>query len=98
MGKTVEQLLSEISSRELTEWAAYAQLEPFGDERADLRAGIVASTVANFLRDAKKRRKPYRAGDFMPHFGARRRESQTWQQQLHLIEMLNAALGGRDLR
>jgi hypothetical protein len=32
---------------ELAEWAAYYQCEPFGEERADLRAGIVASVIAN---------------------------------------------------
>ncbi len=29
---------------------AYYQVEPFGEERADLRAGIVASTLVNINR------------------------------------------------
>ena len=32
---------------EFIQWLAVYRLSPFGDERADLRAGIVASTVAN---------------------------------------------------
>jgi hypothetical protein len=46
LGKTVGQLLSEITSRELTEWMAYATLEPFGEQRADLRTGLLATVSA----------------------------------------------------
>jgi hypothetical protein len=65
---TVGQLLASISSRELTEWLVYYSLEPFGDERADLRAGIVASTVANSVRDPKRQAKPFEPRQFMPRF------------------------------
>jgi len=92
---TVSELLARISSRELAEWMAYAQLEPFGEERADLRAGIVAATVANTARDPRKRARPFAARDFMPRFGRRR---QTWQEQLRIVEHWNRLLGGRDLR
>jgi hypothetical protein len=40
----VAELEQTMSGRELTEWMAYDSLEPFGDQRADLRAGIVAAT------------------------------------------------------
>lgn len=50
-------------------WSHYAGLEPFGEERADLRAGIVASVIANANRDRKKRPRPYEPTDFMPKFG-----------------------------
>jgi hypothetical protein len=65
---TVSRLLAETTSAELTEWMAFYQLEPFGPERGDLQAGIVAATVANVNRDAKKQKKPYSAQDFMPKF------------------------------
>ena len=45
---------------------AYARLEPFGEDRADLRAGIIASTVANAHRDPKK--SPFKPQDFMPDY------------------------------
>lgn len=48
---------------------AYARLEPFGEERADLRAGIIASTVANVHRSRKQR--PMKPSDFMPKFDYR---------------------------
>ncbi|MGE5619531.1 MAG: DUF4035 domain-containing protein [Sphingomonadaceae bacterium] len=91
---TVAELLSRISSRELTEWIEYAKLEPFGEERADLRAAIVAATIANVYR--RKGSKPFKPSDFMPAFGPE--EAQSVEQQLGIVEMLNAAFGGRDLR
>lgn len=95
LGTTVGELLARISSRELAEWMAYYRIEPWGEERDDLRAGIVASTVANTARDPRKRPRPFRPRDFMPDFG---RPEQTWQEQLQLVEMFNRAFGGRDLR
>ena len=61
---TVKQLLSVIDSDELTEWMAFDRLEPLGEARADLRAGIIAAAVGNhgYLRPDK----PYQASDFMP--------------------------------
>jgi len=75
----------------------YYQLEPFGEERADLRAGIIAATIANTARDPKKRRKPFGPDEFMPQFG-QRQQGQPWEQQLQIVEMLNKAFGGQDLR
>lgn len=74
-------------------------MEPFGEERADLRSAIVACTVANAFRDPKKHPKPYSARDFMPKFGpGEEEEGQTVEEQLALVELLNAAYGGKDLR
>jgi len=57
-----------MSSRLLSEWMAYSAVEPWGEERADLRMGILASVIANTQRDPKKRREPWRPEDFMPKF------------------------------
>lgn len=86
--------LRNISGRELAEWRAFYEIEPFGAEREDLRAGIVASTVANTARNPKRRRRPYRPREFMPNF----RPPMDWQEQLAFVQALNNALGGRDLR
>lgn len=70
LGMTVREAMARVSSREFTEWIAYANLEPFGEERADFRTGIMASTVANVNR--AKGGKEYKPEDFMPDFdGAR---------------------------
>ncbi len=86
-----------MSSREFAEWLALYGMEPFGDARADLRSGIVASVIANVNRDPKKRRRPYKPEDFVPRFESERRQT-SWREQLQFVEMLNTALGGRDLR
>lgn len=80
-----------MDSRELSEWIAYDQLCPFGEERADLRMGILASTIANVNKSRK--RKAYRPQDFMPKF---RPESgpKSWQEIKAVCELLNAAFGG----
>ena len=44
-----------MSSREFAEWLAYERLEPFGPERADARAALVAQTVANYAGRTAKR-------------------------------------------
>jgi hypothetical protein len=92
---TVAELLACISSRELSEWRAYARLNPFGEERGDLQAGIVAATVANTARDPKRRPRPFRARDFMPEF--RSEGQQTMEEQLQIARMY-AAAGYGELR
>jgi hypothetical protein len=61
---TVAELENRLSFRELIEWAAYYRIEPWGEERADLRSGVVAATVANANRG--KKQKPFTPTDFMP--------------------------------
>jgi hypothetical protein len=64
---TVRSLLAEMDSRELTEWMAYDVVEPFGDGRGDIQAGVVASTIANIHRT--KNARPYKPTDFVPRYG-----------------------------
>jgi len=88
-----------LSSADFAEWMAYDQIEPFGESRADLRAGIIAATTANVWRGDDV--EPFEPSDFMPVFSAENEaadEPQTWQEQMILVEMLNTALGGHDLR
>ena len=48
------------------EWRDYDSLEPFGEERADLRSGTIASVVANVHAGKGGRR--FKPADFMPQF------------------------------
>ena len=66
---TVEELGQRMSSRELTEWRAYYDLEPFGDCREDFRTGILASLIANMFRG--KGDKVTAPLDFMIHQDAK---------------------------
>jgi hypothetical protein len=61
---TVRELLSKLSSDEISEWMAFYQLEPFGDFRADYRSALVTSTFANAHR--QKDSPPFKPEDFMP--------------------------------
>lgn len=63
---TVRELLTRIDSRELTEWMAFFELEPWGSEIEDHRFGVVASTIANVNRDPKRRARSYEPDDFFP--------------------------------
>lgn len=69
---------------------AYFKLEPFGEERADLRTGILASLVANIA--SKKGGKKYMPKDFMPVFD---KPKLGWQELLQKVKLLNALFKGK---
>ena len=62
-----------MSAREYFEIRAMYNLQPWGEERADLRAGIVAAVVANVNRAEDQ--KPYHPLDFTPKFGEVQQET-----------------------
>ncbi len=64
MGKTLHELLSQISSWELSLWEAFAQTEPFDDQRASLERAINTCTIANAWRG--KDQSAFKPADFMP--------------------------------
>lgn len=63
MGRTVGELEQSMSSSEYSHWLAFYQLYPFGPERDNLHAAIVASTIANSNRT--RNQKPFKPDDFM---------------------------------
>lgn len=69
LGMTVKELMSRIDSAELSEWIAYHRLEPFGQDRQDYPASIVASTVANVNRG--KSTPLFKPSQFLPRFGGK---------------------------
>ena len=75
---------------------AYEHIEPFGETRADLRTGIVASILANVNR--KKGARASKPKDFMPEFYKRKKKEMDWQAQLAHIETINQLMGGKDNR
>lgn len=62
---TVAELLDRMSSAEFSEWMAYYTIEPFGEERADLRQALTTSAVANTLQAQTKKPKWTKPEDFM---------------------------------
>lgn len=70
----VDGMLRSMSATQFARWVAYAEVDPFGESRADLRAATVASLIANVNRDRKKRSRPYTVNDFMPDFAGTRKK------------------------
>ena len=68
---------------------AYDRIEPFGEERADLRSAQIACILANVNRG--KGQKVFKIDDFMPKFEPRKR--QTPEEMAKMLEMTAKALG-----
>lgn len=96
----MDALMKRMPSSALTEWMAYDLIDPIGSGRIDAGFGLVAATIVNVRRKRGRRAvKPiemYPSWDqeFLKAHPAR----QTWQAQLSIVEMLNVAYGGKDLR
>jgi hypothetical protein len=78
-------MLDSLTWSQLMEWFSYSQVEPFGDERADLRMGILASVIANVNRSSKHKPTPYKPADFIPDFSGVRAakpvtDKSTWER------------------
>lgn len=63
LGRTVGELEVSLSSHELSEWVAYAAIEPFGQGRADDGFRLLASMFYNANRGKGSR--PLTAADFL---------------------------------
>jgi hypothetical protein len=63
---TLGELGERMSGQEFDLWLAYHREAPLGVERADLHAGVVASTVANFAGKQIKDGHSMKPADFMP--------------------------------
>lgn len=91
----VDEMLARMTSTEVTEWMAYERVAGhLGPARADVQAAIVAATIANANRGKRGRR--FKIQNFIPKWDRHARQS--WQEQLSIVEQLNAAFGGADLR
>ncbi|RYD01632.1 hypothetical protein N752_29075 [Desulforamulus aquiferis] len=66
-------------------------------QKADFRAGLICSVLANINRDRKVRPQPYSPADFIPG-KPKHQKPKTCQEQLAIVEALNKAFGGEDLR
>lgn len=63
---TVAELGERMSSAEFAEWMAYYAIEPFGEERADLRQALTTSAIHNSVQAQTKHPKWTKPEDFMP--------------------------------
>lgn len=49
-------MLASIPAQVFLEWMAYAKIEPWGEVRADLRAGMVVATLHNLFTKGPRRK------------------------------------------
>jgi hypothetical protein len=83
-------MIEGMSYIQLIEWLAYYTIEPFGEERDDVRAGIVASTIANTQR--RKGKKAFKPSDFMPFSG----NSSKAETKTEIVDVLRAWVGAAE--
>jgi hypothetical protein len=95
---TVAELLSRISSKELMEWMAFEQLEPFGYEIEMLGHAQTACTISNRLRSPEE--EPKKIQDFMPKLenNTKEKPEQTVDDMVTAVKTLNITFGGIDKR
>lgn len=82
---------------EFLTWAAYSQMEPFGDDRADWRAAAIMAQTANMNR--RRGRAQYQVAKFLLRFKvARPREKTMDELEMALRSQFVALGGGRQQR
>lgn len=80
-----------MDAEEFSWWLAYYEMQPFGDDREDLRAAVQTSTLANIHR--KKGAKPIKPEDVFSNLKRHRRE-QTSEEMKAACMAWNSLLGG----
>lgn len=90
IGCTVRELLQRIDSREISEWAAYYRINPWGQFRADLRMGIQAALFANANSQKGKTFKP---SDFMPFIDQHTEPVSSEELKTRIVEAFKMAEG-----
>jgi len=77
-----------MPATELSEWIAFASIEPFGEAREDLRAALICCTIANYIKAANgSKSKPCKIEDFMLKFDPP--EQQSTENMKTMLKMLS---------
>lgn len=87
-------MMREMTSPQLMEWIAYYTIEPFGEDRADIRAAITDITIAAAAANRKKGAKLPKIEDFIPKFEAEEK-SQTVDEMIQIAAAFTIAAGGK---
>lgn len=86
-------LLQELNAEQLADWEAYFTLDPFGNDRDDLRIAQLCCLFANANRDSKKHPRAYKLDEFMFDFGKQYKE--TKQQSMEDMKQILRGLTKR---
>ncbi len=88
------ELQERMGSAEFADWMAWARIRgTFGEERADLRNGILCSLLVNVATAFSGKRGKAKATDFMPYHREPERKPATVQQQREAVEVLQQVFG-----
>lgn len=87
----VDAMLLGMTGNQLQEWMEFFSLDPWGGERADMRAALVAHTVAVSAGAKKQGGGNLKISDFMLEFGPPKKKPKQTASQIK--QMFNAAFG-----
>lgn len=90
-GRTVQELSDTMDVEEFLRWAAYAAVEPFGEQRQDVRNAMLMALTANLQRPKGKAAIPVEK--FLPKF--RQRRPMTMDELERALDAQYFALGGK---
>ena len=94
---SVESLLYNLSYSELLDWQAYYSIEPFPEEREDIRNGLLMSLFHNMWRSEDTQAKDFT--EFVPDYwnmeDAVETKKQAPDEMLQTAMMINAAFGNK---
>lgn len=94
-------MLRSITATQLAEWRAYAMLEPFDEERADIRAAQITWAIVNVNRDTRRHPRPLPLSDFVLRFdedATAPRRQRTWQELKALGQLASAMYASENQR
>ena len=83
LGMTIQQLLLNMDSQELSSWIAYDSIQPVGELMDDFRTGLVCSVVANANKGSKG--KSLAPSDFMPYYKDKKKKNQTQDEMISVL-------------
>jgi len=80
LGKAnVDELKRSLTAKQIMNWMAYAELEPFDERRQDVRIASIVQMIANVNRG--KDQKPFTLNDVLLKFGIDQEELVTQKKQ-----------------
>ncbi len=92
----VDVMLRSMTSRQLKEWLTFMEMEPFGEDRDDIRSGVIVQTLLNIFRDRRFRPRAFKLAECVVPGGDAFDEvalvpTQSWQQ-MKITAMITAMM------
>lgn len=87
-------MLTEVSSRELTEWMVYFGIEPISIETKYLAGSVAMGSVLRANMSRKEGTKAFAPKDFLPSF--EKKKEQTTGQMLDMAKMWTTVINNED--